>query len=64
MVRYKIQGEIMREQESKNDTYAFMKVATNVIFTLIFSKSGINKFVEKSVVSIVKEYRHKDKGYM
>ena len=54
----------MREQESKNDTYAFMKVATNVIFTLIFSKSGINKFVEKSVVSMVKEYRHKDKGYM
>ena len=34
----------MRDQYSKDDTYSFMKVATNVMCTQMYSKSRINKF--------------------
>ena len=39
-----------------------MKVATDVIFTQMSAKVAIKKFVEKSVVDMVKEYRHIYKG--
>ena len=45
----------MREQESKYETDSFMKLETDVMFTQMSAKSGINKFVEKAVVAMVKE---------
>ena len=44
----------MREQESKDDRDSLMKVATDVMFTKMSAKSGINKFGEKAVVAMVK----------
>ena len=46
----------MREQKSKDDTDSLMKVATDVMFTQMSEKAGINKFGEKAVVAMVKEY--------
>ena len=34
----------MREQESIDETYSIMKVATDVMFTKISEKAGITKF--------------------
>ena len=57
MGRHTIQGIIlMREQKSKDDTDSLMKVATDVMFTQMSEKAGINKFGEKAVVAMVKEY--------
>ena len=41
-----------------------MKVATDIMFMQMSAKSGIKKFVEKAVTTMVKEYRHMDKGPM
>ena len=54
----------MREKESKYETDSFMKVATDVIFTQIYEKAGINKFGEKEVAATVKDYRQIDKWPM
>ena len=47
----------MRGEYSKYDTYSFMKVATNVMFMQMSENSGENKFGQKAVVVMVKEYR-------
>ena len=39
-----------------------MQVATDVMFTQMYAKSGIKQFGEKSVAAMVKECRHIDKG--
>ena len=44
----------MREQESKYETDSFMKVSTDVRFMKIYERSGIKKFGEKVVDSMVK----------
>ena len=54
----------LREQESKDDTDSFIKVATDVVFKQIYAEEGINKFGEKEVAAIVKEYRQIYKGPM
>ena len=54
----------MREQESKYETYSFMEEATNVMFVEMSSMAGINKFVQKAVAYMVKEYRKIYKGPM
>ena len=41
-----------------------MKVATNVMFTQMFAKSGIQIFGEKSVAPMIKELSKFDKGPM
>ena len=41
-----------------------MKLETDVMFTQMSAKSGINKFVEKAVVAMVKECIYIDKGPM
>ena len=45
----------MREKESKYETYYFMKVATNVMFTHMYAKAGIKNFWEISVVAMINE---------
>ena len=55
---------LMREQESKDETDSFMKIATNIMFTQMSAKEGIKKFGEKVVAAMVKEYRQIDKGTM
>ena len=54
----------MREQESKYETYSFMEEATNVMFVEMSSMAGINKFLQKAVAYMVKEYRKIYKGPM
>ena len=44
----------MREQESKDETDSFMKIAKNIMFTQMSAKVGINKFEEKMVAAMVK----------
>ena len=44
----------MSKQESKYDTDSLIKLSTNVMFTLMYSKAGINKFGDKAVASMVK----------
>ena len=39
----------MREQDSKDNTESFMKVATIFMFTKMSAKAGIKKFGEKAV---------------
>ena len=55
---------LMREQESKDETDSFMKVATEVVFTQISEKVDIKKFLEKKVAVMVKEYKQIEKGPM
>ena len=54
MGRHTIRGNIFYEGE----------VATDVIFTKMSAKSGINKFGEKEVEAMVKNYIQIDKGPM
>ena len=44
----------MREKASKDETYSFIKIATNIMFTQMSENTGIKKFGEKVVVSMVK----------
>ena len=44
----------MIDQESKDDTYSFMKVATNVVLNQMYAKDGIKNFGEKEMVAMVK----------
>ena len=46
----------MRDQESKYETYSFMKMATNIMLTQMSAKARIKKIVEKAVSDTVKEY--------
>ena len=46
----------MREQESKYDTYSFIEISTNFMFSQMSEEAGINKFVWEAVVDMVKEY--------
>ena len=48
----------MQEQDSKDDTDSYMKVATDIIFTQMSEKAGIKKSGEKAVVAMVEEYIH------
>ena len=41
-----------------------MKVATDIMFTQMSVNDSINKFGEKTVVDMIKEYRQIDKGTM
>ena len=41
-----------------------MKVATDFMFTQMSEKEGMNKFGEKAVSVMVKEYRHIERGPM
>ena len=61
---YKSVKKFMREQESKDETDSFMKIATNVMFTKMYAKAGIKKFVEKAVAVMVKYYNQIYKGPM
>ena len=47
----------MREQQSKDYTESFMKVATDFMFTQMSAKTGIKKFGEKAVSAMVKQYK-------
>ena len=50
---YKLHIFFMKEQESKDKTYSFIKVATNVMFNQIFAKANIC-FLEKAVADMIK----------
>ena len=47
----------MMKQETNDETDSLMKVSKNVMLTQMSSKVGINKFGEKAVAAMVKEYR-------
>ena len=48
---------LMMKQETNDETDSLMKVSKNVMLTQMSSKVGINKFGEKAVAAMVKEYR-------
>ena len=60
---YKSGGNI-KQQESKYDIDSLMKVATDVMSTKISANAGINKFGDKAVAAMVKEYGNAYKGTM
>ena len=41
-----------------------MKIATNFMFNRMYANAGMNKFGDKVVVAMVKEYTHIYKGAM
>ena len=50
-----------KKYQSKYETHYFVKVATNVMFTHISAKASINKFGEKAVAAMIREFREKGK---
>ena len=52
------------DKYSKYETDSFIKLATDVMFVQMSANADINKFGEKAVAAMVKEYRHIDKGPM
>ena len=47
----------IRVKQSKYETDSFIKLATKCMFTPMPANAGINKFVDKEVTDMVKEYR-------
>ena len=44
----------MREKESKYEADSLKKIATNIMFTQMSEKSGVEKFGEKAVTAMIK----------
>ena len=53
----------MRGQESKYETDSFMRVATDVMFTQISAKEGIQKFGEKAVTAGKRVYTNRQEAH-